>query len=151
AVPTGLREAEPLNTTSAIEPPRRCLAEISPMTQRTASMMLDLPQPLGQTTPIRLLGKVTAVGSTKDLNPASSILLSRIAPRQWVENARASVCQRYRRVLPQWRWPRRRWRTLPTHVVKAARWRELGRQAAVLCVHAWVATGTGISMCECSG
>src|SRR5690606_11356378 len=82
AVPTGLREAEPLNTTSAMEPPRRCLAEISPMTQRTASMMLDLPQPLGPTTPIRLLGKFTAVGSTKDLNPASLILLSRIAPRR---------------------------------------------------------------------
>src|SRR5690554_7137261 len=27
--------------------PRRFLAELSPMTQRTASMMLDLPQPLG--------------------------------------------------------------------------------------------------------
>src|SRR6185503_8715212 len=54
----------------------------SPITQRTASMMLDLPQPLGPTTPIRLLGKLTAVGSTKDLKPASLILLSRIA-RQW--------------------------------------------------------------------
>src|ERR1044071_4786637 len=79
AVPTGLRELEPLNTTSAIESPRRCFAEISPITQRTASMMLDLPQPLGPTTPIRLLGKLTAVGSTKDLKPASLILLSRIA------------------------------------------------------------------------
>src|SRR5215813_7403986 len=78
AVPTGLRELEPLNTTSAIESPRRCLAEISPITQRTASMMLDLPQPLGPTTPIRLLGKLTAVGSTKDLKPASLILVSRI-------------------------------------------------------------------------
>ena len=78
-MPTGLRELEPLKTTSAIESPRRCLAEISPITQRTASMMLDLPQPLGPTTPIRLLGKLTAVGSTKDLKPASLILLSRIA------------------------------------------------------------------------
>src|SRR5512138_2822661 len=79
AVPTGLREAEPLNTTSAIESPRRCFAEISPMTQRTASMMFDLPHPFGPTTPIRLLGKFTAVVSTKDLNPANLILLSRIA------------------------------------------------------------------------
>ena len=43
AVPTGLRELEPLKATSAIESPRRCFAEISPMTQRTASMMFDLP------------------------------------------------------------------------------------------------------------
>ena len=40
------------------------------MTQRTASMMLDLPQPFGPTTPVKLLGKVTVVGSTKDLKPA---------------------------------------------------------------------------------
>src|SRR3954469_15593983 len=79
AVPTGLRDAEPLNTTSAMESTRRCLAEISPMTQRTASMMLDLPQPFGPTTPMRLLGKLTEVGSTKDLKPASLILLRRIA------------------------------------------------------------------------
>src|SRR5690606_3222776 len=79
AVPTGLRELEPLNTTSAMESPRRCFAEISPITQRTASMMFDLPQPFGPTMPVRLLGKVTVVGSTTDLNPASLILLSRIA------------------------------------------------------------------------
>jgi hypothetical protein len=48
AVPTGLREAEPLKITSVIESPRRCLAESSPMTQRTASMMFDLPQPFGR-------------------------------------------------------------------------------------------------------
>jgi hypothetical protein len=42
-------------------------------------MMFDLPHPFGPTTPIRLLGKLTAVGSTKDLNPANLILLSRIA------------------------------------------------------------------------
>ena len=57
AVPTGLRDAEPLKMTSVIESPRRCFAESSPMTQRTASMMFDLPQPLGPTTPVRLLGK----------------------------------------------------------------------------------------------
>ena len=53
-----------------MDSPRRCLAEISPMTQRTASMMFDLPQPFGPTTPVRLLGKVTVVGSTNDLKPA---------------------------------------------------------------------------------
>src|SRR6185369_7026796 len=64
--------------TSAIESPRRCFAESSPITQRTASMTFDLPHPLGPTIPERLLGKVTWVGSTKDLNPASLILVSRI-------------------------------------------------------------------------
>jgi len=39
---------------------------------------LDLPQPLGPTTPTRLPGMVNVVGSTKDLNPASLILRSRM-------------------------------------------------------------------------
>src|ERR1700722_17587645 len=78
ALPTGLRAEEPLNTTSAMFSPRRCLAESSPLTQRTASMMFDLPQPFGPTTPVRLLGKATWVGSTKDLKPASLILVNRI-------------------------------------------------------------------------
>jgi hypothetical protein len=47
-----------LKITSAMSLPRRCFAEISPITQRTASMMFDLPQPFGPTTPVRLLGKV---------------------------------------------------------------------------------------------
>src|SRR5512145_1925116 len=83
AVPTGLRALEPLKMTSAIESPRRCLAEISPITQRTASMTFDLPQPLGPTTPTRLLGKLMPVGSTKDLNPASLILVRRIGHPGW--------------------------------------------------------------------
>src|SRR3984957_2098129 len=83
AVPTGLRALEPLNTTSAMESPRRWRAESSPMTQRTASMTLDLPQPLGPTMPVRLLGKLTSVGSTKDLKPASLILVSRISKISW--------------------------------------------------------------------
>jgi DnaK suppressor protein len=41
-------------------------------------MMFDLPQPLGPTTPTRLLGKLIEVGSTKDLKPASLILVRRI-------------------------------------------------------------------------
>ena len=78
----GLRVPEPLKMTSAIESPRRCLAEISPMTQRTASMMFDLPQPFGPTTPTRFVGKPTEVGSTNDLKPASLILVRRInSPR----------------------------------------------------------------------
>ena len=38
--------------TSAIESPRRCLAELSPNTQRTASIILDFPQPLGPMTAV---------------------------------------------------------------------------------------------------
>src|SRR5690606_41957904 len=53
------------------ESQRRRLAELSPITQRTASMMLDLPQPLGPTTPVMLVGRCNVVGSTKDLNPDS--------------------------------------------------------------------------------
>ena len=64
--------------TSAMESPRKCFAEISPITQRTASMMFDLPQPFGPTTPVRLLGKVTVVGSTKDLKPAILSLVKRM-------------------------------------------------------------------------
>ena len=59
--------------------PRRCLADSSPITQRTASITFDLPQPFGPTTPVRLLGKLIWVGSTKDLKPASLILVSRIS------------------------------------------------------------------------
>src|SRR5690554_5718222 len=78
ACPTGFRPPEPLKMTSVMDSPRRFLAEDSPITQRTASMMLDLPQPLGPTTALRLLGKETVVGSTKDLKPASLIDFNRI-------------------------------------------------------------------------
>src|SRR3546814_7337442 len=74
---TGLRLVEPLKMTSVIDSPRRFLAELSPITQRTASMMFDSPQPLGPTTAAMLLGKFTVVGSTQDLNPASLMHLSR--------------------------------------------------------------------------
>jgi hypothetical protein len=45
---------------------------------------VDLPQPVGPTTAQRLLGKWTVVGSTKDLNPASFIDLSRIGSQSFV-------------------------------------------------------------------
>src|SRR5210317_1179481 len=78
AAPTGLRELDPLKITSVIESPLRRLAELSPITHRTASITFDLPHPLGPTTPTRLLGNVIVVGSTKDLKPASLILLKRM-------------------------------------------------------------------------
>src|SRR5690606_13190855 len=46
-------------------------------TQRTASMMLDLPQPLGPTTPTSWPGSRKLVGSANDLKPESLIELSR--------------------------------------------------------------------------
>src|SRR5512143_1605446 len=86
ACPTGLRVLEPLKITSAMESPRRFLAELSPITQRTASMTLDLPHPLGPTMPVRLEGKSIWVGSTKDLHPASLILLRRMATQKFPMN-----------------------------------------------------------------
>ena len=75
-----MRVLEPLKMTSVIDSPRKFFAELSPITQRTASMMLDLPQPFGPTTAAMLLGKLTVVGSTKDLKPASLMLFSRMRP-----------------------------------------------------------------------
>src|SRR5688572_19187683 len=74
ACDTGLRAELPEKMTSVSESPRSRLAELSPMTQRTASMMLDLPQPLGPTTPVMLVGRWSVVGSTKDLKPESLIV-----------------------------------------------------------------------------
>src|SRR6185369_15177580 len=51
ARPTGLRSPAPLKITSCIDSPRSAEAFDSPSTQRTASMTLDLPQPLGPTMP----------------------------------------------------------------------------------------------------
>src|SRR6478672_544713 len=74
ACDTGLREVLPEKMTSVSESPRRRLAELSPITQRTSSMMLDLPQPFGPTMPVMLLGRCSVVGSTKDLKPDSLIV-----------------------------------------------------------------------------
>ena len=48
------------------------------MTQRTASMTLDLPQPLGPTMAVMLLSNGTVTGSTNDLKPASLMDLRRM-------------------------------------------------------------------------
>src|SRR5262249_46612684 len=70
------RDAEPLKITSVISPPRRLLALCSPRTQRTASTMLLLPEPLGPTMPLMPAGKSNAVLSANDLKPTSSRRLS---------------------------------------------------------------------------
>ena len=61
-----------------MDSPRKCRAESSPITQRTASTTFDLPHPFGPTMPIKLPGKAIVVGSTKDLKPVSRTLRRRI-------------------------------------------------------------------------
>src|SRR5690606_42002185 len=74
----GLRVLEPLKITSVIDSPRRFFAELSPSTQRTASIIFDLPQPLEPTTAVILHGKITVVESTTDLKPARRMHFRRI-------------------------------------------------------------------------
>ena len=83
----GRRALEPLKMTSVLASPRKSRVELSPSTQRTASTMLDLPQPLGPTTAERWPGNVTVVGSTKDLKPASLMALRRMAARSLPDNS----------------------------------------------------------------
>src|SRR5882724_6555338 len=65
------RLPEPLKMTSSIPDARIALYELSPITQRSASTRLDLPQPLGLTTPVRPGSRCSSVKSEKDLNPWS--------------------------------------------------------------------------------
>ncbi len=75
----GFRVLVPLKITSCMDSPRSSEALLSPSTQRTASMMLDLPQPLGPTTPINWPGSTKLVGSANDLKPDNLIELRRTA------------------------------------------------------------------------
>src|SRR3954467_15412430 len=77
ARPTGLRSPAPLKITSCIDSPRSSDAFDSPSTQRTASIILDFPQPFGPTTPTSWPGTWKLVGSTKDLNPDNLIEVKR--------------------------------------------------------------------------
>src|SRR3546814_19170253 len=72
ARPTGLRVFEPLKITSSASAERRFFMLVSPSTQRTASITLDLPQPFGPTTPVRFDGNASCVGSTQDRKTAVS-------------------------------------------------------------------------------
>ncbi len=72
-MPSGLRSRVPAKITSSMRAPRRLLADCSPSTQLMASLMFDLPQPLGPTMaamPSPL--KRSSVRSQNDLNPCSS-------------------------------------------------------------------------------
>ena len=60
----------PEKMTSSMSAARIALCEVSPITQRSASTRLDLPQPFGPTTPVRPGSIRKSVGSTKDLKPS---------------------------------------------------------------------------------
>src|SRR5436305_5452145 len=65
------REPVPPKITSSIPAPRIEVGRFSPITQRSASRRLDLPQPLGPTMPVSPGSIKSSVGSTKDLKPLS--------------------------------------------------------------------------------
>src|SRR5213595_2770640 len=80
-MPSGPRESEPAKMTSSIDLPRRCLADCSPMHQRMASTMFDLPQPFGPTTAVIGSLNDSTVLSQNDLKPTTSSRLIRIVRR----------------------------------------------------------------------
>ena len=69
ALPPCLRFLVPLKMTLLIFSLRSCLVFCSPSTHRTASTILDLPQPLGPTMPITSSEKLMTLVSAKLLNP----------------------------------------------------------------------------------
>src|SRR5215831_20756089 len=69
ARPSGAREVVPAKTTSSILPPRRLLAPCSPITQDSASTMLDFPEPFGPTTQVMPCSRRIVVAEANDLKP----------------------------------------------------------------------------------
>jgi len=78
------REAVPAKITSSISPPRMVRALVSPIAQRRASTILDLPQPFGPTMPVRPGITSTSVGSAKDLKPAMRSRVSFALRAAWI-------------------------------------------------------------------
>src|SRR5215468_482791 len=108
----------PAKITSSMSAARSDLCEVSPITQRSASTRLDLPQPFGPTTPVRPGSIWKSVGSTKDLNPSRrsrvSFMLavypirgepgqnpSGLRPTVWVEGCRIGPHNESRALIPQ--------------------------------------------------
>src|SRR5439155_17764898 len=94
------RDAEPLKITSVISPPRRLLALCSPRIQRTASTILDLPEPFGPTIAVMPSPNSNTVLSAKLLKPTSSSRLSMGFPQRGVSSARRQRYCRLRRGVP---------------------------------------------------
>lgn len=72
AIPLPERVREPLNMRSSRLSERRLFILCSPITQRIASTIFDLPQPFGPTMPVIGWSSSTWVLSAKDLNPLIS-------------------------------------------------------------------------------
>ena len=72
AKPSAPRFSVPPNMTSSILLPRSAFVRCSPMTQRIASDMFDLPEPFGPTIAVISFSNVRRVLSAKDLNPCIS-------------------------------------------------------------------------------
>ena len=68
----------PEKITSSIPEPRILFAEFSPIHHLKDSTMLDFPQPLGPTTPVKPSSIKKFVFSEKDLNPLISNFLNLI-------------------------------------------------------------------------
>src|SRR5689334_3460882 len=98
------RAAEPEKMTSSISLPRTDVGLVSPITQRSASNRLDLPQPLGPTTAVRPGSTKSSVGSTNDLNPES---VSRVNFNEYAPPYAAAITS----------WPREN----PTSLLKQSR------------------------------
>ena len=69
AIPDAVRVREPLKMRSSRLSERKALILCSPITQRMASTMFDLPQPFGPTMPVIGLSNMIWVLSANDLNP----------------------------------------------------------------------------------
>ena len=88
------RVAVPAKITSSIPPPRIAVGRFSPMTQRKASSRLDLPQPLGPTTPVRPSAITKSVGSTKLLKPFRRRRVKRMGNGPLFDSLRVEVDRR---------------------------------------------------------
>jgi hypothetical protein len=69
AIPDAERDREPLNTKSSKLSERKDFILCSPITQRIASTIFDLPQPFGPTIPVMGWSNWITVLSANDLNP----------------------------------------------------------------------------------
>jgi len=90
AIPKGFSLSVPLKMTSAISPPRRAFADVSPKTHRTASTTLDLPQPFGPTMPVTPSWNSKTVRCANDLKPRSSRDLRCMKNQEWMNRVSAS-------------------------------------------------------------
>src|ERR1700751_5513077 len=91
------RLPEPAKITASMSAARSDLCEVSPIAQRNASTRLDLPQPLGPTTPVRPGSITKSVGSTNDLKPWRRRRVSFINLAFSVGRARISLARQYHR------------------------------------------------------